>query len=256
MPYFMGIDIGSTASKGVIIENGNMVAYHAIVSGVNYKESSYILRDALIKKSGIPFKDIASITATGYGADSVDFSNQKVDDIRACARGIVNIFPKVRTVIDVQGQRTQVFHINEKGRVTKFLISEKCAAGSGRFLQIIASILQVDLNDIGTLSLKSKNPVGFTTGCAVFCESEAVSRISEGFSKEDILAGVHDSMANKIASLMERLTMQEECAITGASALDVGLVKSVEKRLGVKLRVPRQPQFITALGAAIMAEKN
>ena len=162
----------------------------------------------------------------------------------------------MRTVIDVQGQSSQVIRLTEKGQVINFVVSEKCAAGSGSFLEIIANVLRIDLNDIGPLSLKSKNPVIFTTGCAVFGESEAISRVSEGFSKEDILAGIHKALANKISALVNSVGLERECAISGGGGLDVGLIKSVEEKLGIQLLVPPQPQIITALGAAIMAEEN
>jgi predicted CoA-substrate-specific enzyme activase len=136
------------------------------------------------------------------------------------------------------------------------VVSEKCAAGSGRFLDIISNVLRIDLRDVGPLSLKSKNPVTFTTGCAVFGESEAISRVSEGASKEDILAGVHKALANKVSTLVDRVGLEKDCAISGGGALNAGLVKNIEERLGIQLLVPPQPQFITALGAAIMAEER
>ncbi|MBM4432690.1 MAG: 2-hydroxyglutaryl-CoA dehydratase, partial [Chloroflexi bacterium] len=146
--------------------------------------------------------------------------------------------------------------INEKGQVINFVVSEKCAAGSGRFLNIMANVLRIKLEDIGPLSLKAKKPVTFTTGCAVFGESEAISRVSEGASKEDILAGVHKALAKKVSALVERVGLEKDCAISGGGALNIGLVKSVEEELGCKLLVPPQPQFVTALGAAIMAEEK
>ena len=131
----------------------------------------------------------------------------------------------------------------------------KCAAGGGCFLDIIANVLQINLEDIGPLSLKSDNPVIFTTACAVFGESEAVSRVAEGVAKEDILAGIHEALASKISALVHRVGLEEKCAISGGGGLNVGLVKRVEERLGVQLLVPPQPQLITALGAAILAEE-
>jgi predicted CoA-substrate-specific enzyme activase len=135
-------------------------------------------------------------------------------------------------------------------------VSERCAAGSGRFLQIIAHVLKVDIKDVGSLSLQARNPVTFTTGCAVFGESEAISRVAEGASKEDILAGVHNSLAAKISNLIDQVGLEEDCAITGGGALDVGLVMRVEERLGVHLLVPPQPQITAALGAALVAAER
>jgi len=256
MDWFMGIDIGSATSKGVIIKGGKPLAYHLLPSEANYRAVAQKLTEELLAKLELSPQDITGTTATGYGAGSVPFSNQQVADIRCCARGINSLFPSVRTVIDVQETSSQVIRLDGEGQVTNFVVSEKCAAGSGRFLKIIANVLRVDLNDVGPLSLKSKNPIIFTTGCAVFGESEAISRVSEGISKEDILAGVHKALANKLSALVDRVGLEEQCAISGGGSLNVGLIKSVEEKLGIQLLMPPQPQFITALGAAIMAEER
>lgn len=255
MPYFMGIDIGSGTSKGVINRDGELLVYHIVPSGVNYRTAAGKLREELLAKAGLSLQDITCTTATGQGSGNVTFSNQQVTDIRCCARGINSIFPSARTVIDVQGQSTQVIRVSESGQVANFVISEKCASGSGRFLDIIANVLQIELEDAGPLSLRSDNPVVFTTGCAVFGESEAVSRVSEGIPKEDILAGVHKALAEKISALVNRVGLEEQCAISGGGGLNTGLIKWVEEKLGVQLLVPPQPQFVTALGAAVMAKE-
>jgi len=213
------------------------------------------LRAELLAKTGLSPQDIAYTVATGQGSASVPYSDGEVTDIRCSARGINKIFPSARTLIDIQAQSSQIIRLNERGQVVNFVVSEKCAAGSGRFLEVIANVLQVELGDIGPLSLKSETPVTFTTGCAVFGESEAISRVAEGYTKEDILAGVHQALADKISALIQRVGLEEECALSGGGGLDIGLIKSVEEKLGVKLLVPEQPQMVTALGAAIMAEE-
>ncbi len=252
--YFMGIDIGSEASKGVIIRNDEILTYHVLASGINYRVAVEKLREALLAKAKLSPEDIAGTVSTGRGSANVLFSHREATDIRCCARRISHLFSSVRTIIDVQAQATRVIKLNESGQVTNFLVSEKCAAGSARFLSVIANVLQVNLEDIGELSLKSKNPVTFTTSCAVFGESEAISRVAEGIPKEDILAGVHQALASKIYSLINRIDMEEDCVISGGGALDIGLVKSVEQKLGIKLLVPPQPQIVTALGAAMTAK--
>ena len=255
MAYYMGIDIGSSTSKGVITCDGKLEAYHLLLSGINYKTVARKLAEELLEKAGLSRENIACTVATGQGSANVEFSDRQVVDIRCCARGIISIFPSARTVIDVQGQYTQVLQLSEQGTIVDFTISEKCASGSGRFLDIIANVLQIKLEDIGPLSLKSENPVTFTTGCAVFGESEAVSRVSEGVAKEDILAGVHKALAEKIFALVSRVGLEERCAISGGGALNIGLIKRVEDKLGVELLVPPEPQYVTALGAAVMAEE-
>ncbi|HEY82133.1 MAG TPA: 2-hydroxyglutaryl-CoA dehydratase [Dehalococcoidia bacterium] len=255
MAYFMGIDIGSGTSKGVVTRDGEVLAYHLLPSGANYRAAAEKLRAELLAKAKLSSQDIAYTVATGQGSASVPYSDGQVTDIRCCARGISKIFPSARTVIDVQAQSSQVIRLGERGQVVNFVVSEKCAAGSGRFLEVIANVLQVELEDIGPLSLKSKRPVAFTTGCAVFGESEAISRVAEGNAKEDILAGVHQALADKISTLVERVGLEKDCTISGGGALDIGLVRSIEEKLSLKLLVPPQPQLVTALGAAIMAEE-
>jgi predicted CoA-substrate-specific enzyme activase len=254
--WFMGIDIGSATTKGVITKNGELVAQHLLPSGTDYKMAAEKLREELLAEASLSQEEIAYTVATGRGANNVLFADQQVADIICCARGINNIFPSVRTVIDVEDQSSQVIRIDAEGRVVNFTSSEKCAAGSGRFLQVIANVLRIDPKDIGPLSLQSKNPVTFTTGCAVFGETEAISRVAEGNSKEDILAGVHKALAEKISALVERLGLEEQYAITGGGGLDIGLIKAIEGKLGIRLLVPPYPQLVTALGAAIIAAEK
>jgi predicted CoA-substrate-specific enzyme activase len=254
MAWFMGIDIGSATSRGVVTKNGELAAYYLLPSGINYRATSQRLRDELLAKLNLSTEDIAYTVATGNGRNSVPFANQRIGDILCCAKGLNNIFPEVRTIIDIGNQSSQVIRISERGQVINFAVSEICAAGSGYFLQIIANVLHIDLEDIGSLSLRSKNPVAFTTGCAVFGESEAISRVAEGIPKEDILAGAHNSLADKLSALIERVGLEPQCAISSGGALDVGLIKSIEEKLGVQLLVPPHPQISTALGAAIIAE--
>jgi predicted CoA-substrate-specific enzyme activase len=252
MAWFMGIDIGSGTSKGVITKDGKLEVYHMLASGVNYRMASLKLREELLAKVGLGVEDIARTVTTGHGAGIIPFSNRHVADIQCCARGINCIFPLVRMVIDIQGQSSQIIRVDEKGHVTGFAVSEACASGSGCFIEVIANVLQVKLEDIGPLSLNAKNPVIFTTGCAVFGESEAISRVAEGVPKEDILAGVHKALAGKISTLIDRVGLKKPCAISGGGGLNIGLIKRVEE-LGVQLLIPSQPQIVNALGAALIA---
>jgi len=256
MAYSMGIDIGSVTTKAAIIKDGELIVSHIIPSGANYRIAAQRAMEEVLAKGGLSPSDIAYIIATGYGASSADFVQERVTDISCCARGVHHVFPSVRTVIDIGGQASKAIRVNEEGRATNFVVSERCAAGSGRFLQIIARVLQVDMKDIGPLSLKSENPITYTTGCAVFGESEAISRVAEGTSKEDIVAGVHNAIAAKVSNLTDRVGLEEDCALTGGGALDVGLVKRVEEKLRVHLLVPAEPQISAAFGAALFAEER
>lgn len=254
--YFAGIDIGSAFSKAVVVAGSELVSYHIIPSGGNYKLAADEVAGRALSEAKLSFNDIAYVVATGYGAANVAFSNQVATDIACQSRGVYNLFPSARTVIDIGGQFSRVFKVGEGGRATAFVLSEKCAGGSGRFLQVIARVLQIDLKEIGQLSLKSKNRLNFNTGCAVFAESEAISRIAEGASKEDILAGVHRALAAKVQNLVERVGLEPDCALIGGGAKDIGLVRSIEEGLGLSLLVPEEPQIVAALGAALIAKEK
>jgi predicted CoA-substrate-specific enzyme activase len=256
MNYFMGIDIGSAYSKGVIIKDSELAAYHVMPSGANYRKAAETIRQELLNKTSLNQDDIADVVATGSGAASVVFASRQVSEIVCTARGVNSVFPQARTAIEVAGQSTKVIKINERGMVADFTVSEKCAAGSGRFIEVIANVLRIDLNDFGPLSLKSKQPVTFGTGCAVFGESEAVTRVAEGIPKQDIAAGVNQALASKISSLAKKIRFQEPCAICGGGALNTGLIRAVERELHTQLLIPPQPQIMAALGATIVARTS
>ena len=252
MSWFMGVDIGAAYSKGVIARDLELVASYVIMSGANHRTSAQAIRSELIGKIHLA-DDIIETVATGYGADSVYFANQKANDIVCTARGINRVFPQARTAIDIASQSTRVIRLNEDGIVTNFTVSEKCAAGSGRFVEVIANILRIDLADFGPLAARSKNPITFGTGCAVFGESEAITRISEGIPKEDIAAGVNRALAGNISSLVKKIRLEDPCAICGSGALNKSLVNIIEEELNTTILLPPNPQIIAALGAAVIA---
>jgi predicted CoA-substrate-specific enzyme activase len=254
MPYFVGVDIGSAFSKAAVLAGSELISYHIIPSGGNYKLAADEVVTEALTKAGLSFRDIACTVATGYGGSNVSFANRLITDISCQGRGIFHLFPSVRTLVDIGGQFSRVIKLDNEGRAIAFLLSEKCAGGSGRFLQIIAHVLQIDLKEIGPLSLKSKKKINFNTGCAVFAETEAISRIAEGAATEDILAGVHRALAAKIQNLVERLGIEQDVALAGGGAKDIGLVRSIEETLGINTLVPEEPQIIVALGAALIAQ--
>jgi predicted CoA-substrate-specific enzyme activase len=256
MIHVAGVDIGSAFSKAVIMSENEIMSYHVMGSGGNYKLAAEEVTREALAKAKLCLEDLDYVVATGYGASNVPFSHEAVSDISCLARGVHYLFPTARTAIDIGGQFTRVFRLDDRGRATAFLLSEKCAAGSGRFLQVMAKVLQIDLEDIGELSLQSRNRVDFNTGCAVFAESEAVSRIAEGAAKEDILAGLHRTLAAKVQTMVARLGIEPGCALAGGGAKDIGLVKSIEESLGCSLLVPDEPQIVAALGAALVAQEK
>jgi predicted CoA-substrate-specific enzyme activase len=251
--YTLGIDVGSGFSKAAVCKDGTLISYATMPSGGAYAEIAQKVSEEAINKAHILPKEISNRMATGYGAAAVQNANRTSTDISCHASGVHNLFPGARTVIDVGAQFSKVIAINDNGAILNFLMNEKCAGGSGKFLQIIARILHISIEELGPLSMTSLQPVQFTTACAVFAESEAVSRIAEGALPSDILAGVHRAMASKIANLVTRAGLKEACVVTGGGAKDIGLVKAIETELGVPVLVPPEPQITAALGAAILA---
>jgi len=253
---FAGVDIGSAFIKAVLVSRQKIRASEMRPSGGHYKETAGGVLEAALSRAGVNRERLAGIVVTGVGAESAPFTARSVSDISCLARGCCFHFPAARTVIDIGGQFTKAAKLNPQGRVADFLISEKCAAGSGRFLQVMARILQIEWEAIGPLSLKSKTPVEFSTNCAVFAESETVSRLAEGARPEDLLAGVHRAMAAKVAMLVKRLKMEPVVVLTGGGAEDAGLVRAVSEALGLEVSVPETPRLTAALGAACLAEES
>jgi predicted CoA-substrate-specific enzyme activase len=251
----MGIDIGSSRSKGLILKDGTVVASYECSSGGDFKVIAGNVRDELFVQTGLSSPDIIRTVATGYGSKQVDFASEMKSDLSCHSRGAHHLFSTVRTVIDVGDLYSKVFSIDGRGNLQKFLLSGKCAGGSGRVLQVIAKVLHVKVEEIGELSLRSKHRVDFNTGCVVFAESEAVSRVADGVLKEDLLAGIHRALAAQLNSLGERLGVEEDLALVGGGARDVGLVKALEEMTGLHILVPEEPHMTGALGAALIAEE-
>jgi predicted CoA-substrate-specific enzyme activase len=253
MVYVIGIDIGSAFSKGIVMCDQKIVGSYVMPSGGNYTLAADKVKEELLSKTGLSSDDVSYSVATGYGAKNVSFANDVITDISCHSRGIFYLFPSVRTVVDVGDLFSKAFRIDERGNSLTFLLSGKCAGGSARVLQVIAKVLQVKVEEIGKLSLISQKRIDFNTGCAVFAETEAVSRIAEGASKEDLLAGIHRALAAQINSLAERVGIERDYALVGGGAQDVGLVKTVEEIVGFAIVVPEESQLTAAIGAAVIA---
>lgn len=254
--YYAGVDIGSAFIKAVLINQKEIMAYEILSSGARYKETAQRALDQALSKGRVSLDKLSGIVVTGIGAESAHFQARQFSDISCQAAGCRSLFPSARIVIDIGAQFTRAVKLTPQGRVANFLMSEKCAAGSGRFLQVIARILHIKFEDIGSLSLKSQRPVEFSTNCAVFAESETISRIAEGARMEDILAGVHRALAAKVAMLVKRLKMEKDVVLTGGGGEDAGLVSAVSEALGVNVLVPEHPRLTAALGAARLAKEE
>jgi predicted CoA-substrate-specific enzyme activase len=251
--YYAGIDIGSTMTK-VVIYGDSIVSSITVKTGAEQRRlANKVMKEALAKAK-LTFDDITYAMATGYGRINVPFADRQITEITCHAKGIIHLFPSARTVIDIGGQDCKGIKLSE-GKVVDFVMNDKCAAGTGRFLEVIAEALGVELQRIGDLSLSARNEVQITSICTVFAQYEVISKRAEGTAVEDILAGIHDSIATRVSSMVRRIGVQDDVVLTGGGALNAGLVKAMERKLNTKLLIPAQPLLTGALGAALVARE-
>lgn len=253
---YQGIDIGAAASKAVIIDSRKKIVGAAVIpSGTNYATTAAAVRTEALKQAGLKPSDIAFSAATGTGGRNAGADSYH--GVIICdARGVNLTFPSARTIIDIGGQGSQVITIDENGQVINFNVSEICATGSARLLQVVARILQINIDEIGPLSFKATKPSSFSTSCTVFLETEVITRISQGDSPEDILAGIHRSIADKISGMSRGVALEKDFTVIGGGALDIGLVQAIDEKLGVTALVPENPRLMAALGAAVIAGEH
>ena len=254
MAYAAGVDVGSTQTKAVIIgEDRRIVARSLIDTGANVikaAESSYV---SALKQGSIDEEEVEYVVGTGYGRYRVTFGNTQVTEISCHGRGAVHLFPNTRTVVDMGGQDTKAIAVNAEGEITDFCMNDKCAAGTGRFLGAAASALDIPLDDLGPVSLQGTKPIKISTTCTVFAESEVLAWIGKGKKIEDILWGVHQSIASRSAGLMRRVGINDEITFTGGVSRNVGMVKALEERLEKPLNISDDCHYVGALGAAMFA---
>lgn len=254
MIYTAGIDVGSAQTKGIIINDRLK-----IVSRVLIDTGAYVTRaaercfDEALKQPGLRREDVAYVVGTGYGRYKVTFGDTQITEISCHARGASYIFPGTRTVIDMGGQDVKGIKVGEGGEVKDFVMNDKCAAGTGRFLGNAADVLSLSLDEIGKLSLLAKYPVRLTTVCTVFVESDIMSYLAQGKKVEDILGGVHSAIAARTISLVRRVGIEEEVTFTGGVSRNIGMVRALEDKLGMKLNVSPESHFTGALGASLFA---
>ena len=252
-PFFAGIDIGSTMSKAVIVDaQCSMRAYVVGQTGAEHRLRANKVMDDVLQKAGITLDKVAYIISTGYGRVNVPFADKQVTELTCHARGVASLFPGVRTAIDIGGQDAKVLRIKD-GKLIDFLTNDKCAAGTGRFLEVAADTLGLDLNEMGRISLQTDKPVRINSLCTIFAQQEIISRLSEGQPLPDILAGVYIAIATRVVKLARQLKVEPPVVFTGGVAKNAGMVKAIETVLGTPVLVPQEPLITGALGAAILA---
>lgn len=254
MAYAAGVDVGSTQTKAVIIGEERRIASRALVeTGANVMRAAQHAFDEALRAGDLREEDVEYVVGTGYGRYKVTFGNTQVTEISCHGRGAVHMYPATRTVVDMGGQDTKAIRVSAIGEIVDFCMNDKCAAGTGRFLGAAASALDIALDQLGPTALRGERPVKITTTCTVFAESEVLSWLGRGKKIEDILLGVHQSIAARSAGLLRRVGIEEEVTFTGGVARNLAMIQTLQERLGVSVNVSEDSHFMGALGAALFA---
>ena len=252
--YVLGIDSGSTSTNAVIMDQDRTIkAFSVVRTGAKSGESAdRVLKDVL-EKAGLSRADIAWIVSTGYGRVSIPFADENVTEISCHGKGAHYFNPKIRTILDIGGQDSKAIRLSEQGEVKDFVMNDKCAAGTGRFLEMIARTLEISLDELGAIALTSTENIEITSMCSVFAESEVISLIANNKEKNDIANGVCGAIANKAYGLLRRVGLEPDFMMTGGVAKNPGVVRAVEQKLGAKLYICEEPEIVGATGAALYA---
>jgi predicted CoA-substrate-specific enzyme activase len=254
MAYGAGVDVGSTQTKAVIIDEAQDIAGRSLIdTGANVVLAAENAYFEALKDAGLQEQEVEYIVGTGYGRYRVTFGNTQVTEISCHARGSVHMFPDTQSVVDMGGQDTKAIRVNDVGEIVDFCMNDKCAAGTGRFLGAASAALDIPLDDLGPTAMQAERPVRISTTCTVFAESEVLSWLGRGKKIEDILMGVHQSIAKRSVGLMRRVGIDEEITFTGGVARNIGMIYALEEILGLKLNVSEESHYMGALGAALFA---
>jgi bzd-type benzoyl-CoA reductase Q subunit len=254
-----GVDVGSVSSKAVIMTDGELYAYSIKRTGSSSPDSAQRVMDWALEGTGLKLDDVKYTVGTGYGRVNVPFANRAITEIACHARGANYMWgPTVRTVLDMGGQDCKAIHCDERGKVTAFLMNDKCAAGTGRGMEVFADLLAVPIEEVGPMSFKvDKEPEPVSSTCVVFAKSEAVGLLRKGWPKEMVLAAFCSAMANRISELLEKIKVEKDFVITGGIAKNIGIVKRLENIIGIKavpMKAGLDPMIAGSIGAALFAK--
>jgi predicted CoA-substrate-specific enzyme activase len=252
----IGIDIGSLATKIVLMDDSKLIDFRVERSTYDFKKIGHLLFDDLLGKNNLKRSDVF-VMSTGYGRNSIDIADDRITEITAHAKGVQYFYPDAHSVIDIGGQDSKAIVISKKtGNVVDFQMNDKCAAGTGRFLEVMAHALDVSLDQFGGLALQSKKPAAISSTCTVFAESEVISLFARGVSKIDIASGIHKSIAKRVAGMAKRIGVAPLLIFCGGVAKNIAVKRYLEEELGFEIVIPEHPQLTGAIGAALIAQKN
>lgn len=253
---FAGVDVGSATAKVVILKDGRMLTSSIIPTGYDMSQAGERVLEEALKKSSLQREALSYIGVTGYGRHNIPFRNKVISEIMCHAKGAFNMLPRTKVVIDIGGQDSKIIWLDTKGNVVDFTMNDKCAAGTGKFLELIAATLDMKVEELGDLSLRSNNPCSMSSTCAIFAESEVVGLRARGVKREDIISGVHQALALRITSMGTRRGFQREVFFTGGVAKNQGMQHALEKRLGLNIVSNEDCQLMGAFGAALLASES
>ncbi len=251
-----GIDCGARTIKVLILQDGKALAKSMALTGFDQQAAIEQAFASALKQAGLAREQLGHITATGIGRKSVAFAHSEITEVSADAKAAVFLFPSVRTVIDVGAEEGRAIRCEADGKVKDFAVNEKCAAGAGTFLETMARALEIKLDEMGALSLNAQKIIPMNAQCAVFAESEVVSLIHAGIAKEEIIRAVHESMADRISAMARRVGIEREVVLVGGVGRDRGFIRALSDELGLALVVPEGPEYVGALGAALVAAER
>lgn len=250
-----GIDIGAATAKAVILNtSGEVLSSSVIPTGYSVVQAGDSVLEQALKSAALSFDDLGYIVSTGYGRRAVSFATKAVTEIICHAAGVSSVMPQAGTVIDIGGQDSKVIGLDDNGNVANFVMNDKCAAGTGRFLDVMSGVLEVKIDEIGALSLLSQDPCQISSTCTIFAESEVIALRAEGRSREDLLYGIHKAMSHRVAIMGRSVGYKKDAVFTGGVAMNAGVKKALEDEIGLEIFVPENPQIMGALGGAILAK--
>ena len=253
MVYTLGIDVGSTTSKCVLLKDGTEIVSHILLVAGTGTDGPQKLFEMLKEETGLDREQIDYVCATGYGRKTLPQADGEMSELSCHAKGVAGKYPDVRTIIDIGGQDAKVMKVNAKGQMMNFVMNDKCAAGTGRFLDVMANILQLDISDLEKAALAAEEPVQISSTCTVFAESEVISQLANGSDKNAVIAGICNSVASRVAALAKRLGVEDKVFMSGGVAKNGGVRKALERELKTEILYDDFSQMMGAYGAALFA---
>jgi len=248
-----GVDVGAATAKTVIVADGRVLSHAVMPTGHSVAGAAEEVTERALKLAGLSRADLRFIISTGYGRNGVAFADKAASEIICHARGVNLLIPEARTVIDIGGQDSKVIGVRADGAVSDFAMNDKCAAGTGRFLEVMAGVLGLGIDEMGPASRAAAEPCPISSTCTIFAETEMVSLRADGRSREDLVAGIHRAVASRVAVMGRTVGYRERVVFTGGVAKNVGVRDALEAAIGLPILVPGEPQIMGALGAALLA---